>query len=203
MLYYIYNLKQAGKIPNIPVFLDSPMAQDITDIVLKNADDNPLTQGICREIAKVEQYVNTVDESKQIDAYAYPKIIISASGMITGGRVLHHIKAFAADRRNTILFAGYQAAGTRGEALLNGKKEIKMFGEMVTVNAEVIALDNVSAHADYQEMLGWLSKFKTPPRKVFITHGEIHAAEALRDKIQKAFAWQCVIPEYLQVEQLT
>lgn len=202
ILYYIYRLKKEGKIPNIPVFLDSPMAQDITDIMLSHADEHPLAQDVCREISKAVHYVNSVEESKQIDAYAYPKIIISASGMATGGRVLHHIRALAGDQRNMILFAGYQAAGTRGEALLHGKKEIKMFGEMVTVNAEVIALDNVSAHADSQGMLDWLGKFKTPPRKVFITHGEIHAAEALQIKIQNAFGWKCVIPEYLQVEQL-
>ncbi|MBU0744937.1 MAG: MBL fold metallo-hydrolase [Gammaproteobacteria bacterium] len=202
MLYYIHNLKQAGKIPSIPVFLDSPMAQDITDIMLKNAEDHPLAQGVCREVSKVAQYVNTVDESKQIDTYAFPKIIISASGMATGGRVLHHIKAYAEDKRNMILFAGYQAAGTRGEALMHGRKQIKMFGEMLRVNAEVKMLTNVSAHADYSEILNWLSKFKAPPKKVFITHGEIHAAEALRDKIEKKFNWPCVIPKYLQTEEL-
>ena len=198
LLYYIYRLKQAGKIPNIPIFLDSPMAQDITDIMLKHVEEHVLAHEMCAEISKGVRYVNTVEESKQIDTYMYPKIIISASGMATGGRVLHHIKAFAADSHNVILFAGYQAAGTRGEALLHGCKETKIFGELVTINAEVIALDNVSAHADYQEMINWLGKIKTPPRKVFITHGEPHAALALQTKITDSFGWSCVVPEYLQ-----
>ena len=202
ILYDLYALKQAGKIPNIPIFLDSPMAQDVTEIMLKNPQEHTLDKQTCIGMSKMVRYVNTVDESKQIDTYQYPKVIISASGMATGGRVLHHIKALGGDNRNMILFAGYQAAGTRGDYLMRGNKEVKIYGEFVTVNAEVVALSNISAHADYQEMLAWLSKIKVPPRKVFITHGEIHAAEALQNKIKEAFGWNCVVPEYLQNELL-
>lgn len=202
ILYYIYMLKKAGAIPGIPIFLDSPMAQDVTDIVIENTDEHMLDKEECKKILKVATYVNTVEASKAIDTYTYPKVIISASGMAEGGRVLHHIKAFAGDKRNLILFTGYQAPGTRGEALVNGKKEIKMFGGMVTINAEVVMLDNVSAHADYQEMLDWLGKIKSPPRKVFITHGEIKAAQVLQDKIKTTFNWSCIIPQYLQIESL-
>lgn len=203
ILYYIYRLKRGGKIPNIPVFLDSPMAQDITGIMLQHEEEYPLDSEICSEIAKGARYINSVEESKKIDGYSFPKIIIAASGMLTGGRVLHHIRALAGDSRNMILFVGYQAAGTRGDLLLQGRREIKIFGEKVTVNAEVSVLENVSAHADYQEMLNWLSKIKTPPRKIFIIHGEPHAALALQEKIQGAFGWQCVVPEYLQKEKIS
>lgn len=202
ILYYIYRLKQEGKIQNIPVFLDSPMAEEVTDIVAQSAEEHALDEKVCIGIREVAHYVTTVEESKQIDDLPYPKIIISASGMVTGGRVLHHIKALAGDSRNVILFVGYQAAGTRGDSLLQGHKEIKMFGEVVQINAEIIELSNMSAHADYQEMLSWMDKIKVPPRKVFITHGEQHAAAALQKKIASAFGWECVVPEYLQIEQL-
>lgn len=202
ILHYLSHLKQMGKIPNIHIFLDSPMARDITKIVLEHGDNHLLDQKNYNELAKVAHYVNTVTESKQIDNYTFPKVIISASGMATGGRVLHHIKAFAADRRNVILFAGYQAASTRGDSLMHGKKEIKIFGELVTVNAEVIALNNISAHADYRELLDWLGKIKIPPRQVFITRGESHAALALQEKIHNTLAWQTVVPEYLQTVKL-
>ncbi len=202
ILYYIYCLKEQGKIPNIPVFLDSPMAQDITGIMLQHKTEHPLKDHICRGIAKMVRYINSVEESKQIDSHNFPKIIIAASGMATGGRVLHHIKALAGEERNMILFVGYQAAATRGGLLLQGHRDIKIFGEKVTVNAEVSVLENISAHADYQETLYWLSKIKRAPRKVFIVHGEPHAALALQEKIQRTFGWQCVVPEYLQKEKL-
>lgn len=202
IIYYLYHLKEAGKILNIPIFLDSPMAEDITDIMMQYASEHLLNRKTCDAIAKMVCYVKTIDESKQIDNYTYPKIIISASGMATGGRVLHHIKALAIDKRNMILFVGYQAAGTRGELLLRGKKEIKIFGATVTINAEIVELHNVSAHADYQEMLNWLGKPKIAPRKIFITHGEIQGATALQAKIQAAFGWSSVIPDYLQTEVL-
>ena len=202
ILYYIHDLKTEGRIPDVPVFLDSPMAQDITDIMLDNFNEHLLDKKTCIELAEGVRYVRTVQESKEIDTYTFPKIIVSASGMLTGGRVLHHVKVFSYDPRNVILFAGYQAVGTRGEALLSGKKEIKMFGEYITVNAQVISLSNISAHADYEEILAWLGRIKKPPKKVFITHGKAEASESLQTKIEEKFGWNCVIPEYLQVESL-
>lgn len=144
ILYYIHNLKKEGKIPDIPVFLDSPMAQDITDIMLENFSEHLLDKKTCIEISEGVRYVQSVEESKEIDAYSFPKIIVSASGMAAGGRVLYHIKAFAGDSRNVILFVGYQAAGSRGEDMLEGRKEIKMFGRYVTINAKVISLSNIA-----------------------------------------------------------
>lgn len=202
VLYYIYQLLQEDKIPEIPVFLDSPMAEKVTKLMLGYKEDHPVLEKIYKAAESIVHYVNTVEESKQLDTNQFPKVIIAASGMLTGGRVLHHIKALAKDARNTIVFSGYQAVGTRGDALLHGHNVIKIYGELVTVNAEVVALDNISAHVDYQEMINWLKTIATPPRKVFITHGDLAAAESLQKKISDALHWQCVVPDYLQVEPL-
>lgn len=202
MLCDIYRLQQEGKIPKIPVFLDSPMAQDVTELVLRHREEQFFSETHCTAALHMARYINSVEESKQLDNNRFTKIIISASGMLSGGRVLHHVKAFADDERNVILFSGYQAIGTRGDALLKGNKKIKIYGEYVTVNAEVIALSNISAHVDYQEMIDWLKNITIPPRKVFITHGDPQAAESLQNKIRDNLKWECIVPEYLQVEQL-
>src|SRR5690606_21673498 len=124
------------------------------------------------------------------------RVIISASGMATGGRVVHHLKALAPDDRNTILFAGYQAAGTRGATILRGTGAVKIHGAYVPVRAEVVSLENISAHADYTEILDWLNGFERAPRRTFITHGEPEAADALRLRIEEKLGWDCVVPDY-------
>lgn len=202
ILYYLYLLRKNQIIPDVPVFLDSPMAEEATKVLLKHYEEHRLPESECVAACNMVRYVASVEDSKKIDTYAFPKIIISASGMATGGRVLHHIKVFGGDARNAILFTGYQAAGTRGASMLQGKKEIKMLGEIVKINAEVVALDNVSAHADYQETLNWLKGITKPPRKVFISHGEPQAAQALKAKIEQAFGWRCEVPEYLETAVL-
>lgn len=202
LLYYISQLKKDDKIPNIPVFLDSPMAIKATGILCRHGDEHRLSVKACEELCDVATYVNSVEDSKQIDTLHYPSIIISASGMATGGRVLHHLKLFAPDPRNTILFTGFQAPGTRGDRMLNNEKKIKIHGVMVPIEAEVINLPNASAHGDCEEILVWLSHFEKPPKKVFITHGEINAANSLKKMIEEKLHWQCYIPDYLYKEQL-
>jgi metallo-beta-lactamase family protein len=135
-------------------------------------------------------------ESQAIHGNAMPKVIISASGMATGGRVLGHLKMMAPDPRNTILLAGFQAADTRGEKLLKGVAELKIHGQNVPVRAKVASLTNTSAHADYEEIFTWLRGFVKPPRHVFITHGEPEAAASLKHKIETEFGWSCSVPEY-------
>lgn len=196
LLYYIYLLKKENAIPNIPVFLDSPMAIDATHILIKHQNELRLSAEECQQLNRIATYVKTPEESEALDQNKMPKIIISASGMATGGRVLHHIKAFAGDFRNTILFTGYQAMGTRGDRIVRGEKEVKMYGEYVRILAEIAMLTNTSAHSDYAETLEWLNHFTRPPRKVFITHGEEHAALALREKITEKLHWPCMIPHY-------
>lgn len=202
LLYYISQLKEASEIPNLPVFLDSPMAVNATNILCKHKDEHRLTEDQCIKLCNVATYVNTPEQSKEIDNYHVPIIIISASGMATGGRVLHHLKAFAPDERNTILFTGFQAGGTRGARMLNGEREIKIFGQMISIRAQVESLSNTSAHADANEILEWLMNFKKPPQKVFITHGEPEASAALKTKIEEKLGWSCVLPDYLQTEKL-
>jgi metallo-beta-lactamase family protein len=142
--------------------------------------------------------VTSVEDSQRLNSLGGPMVIISASGMATGGRVVHHIKAFAPDARNTILFAGYQAAGTRGAAIVGGADEVKIHGSYVPIRAEVVNLDGMSAHADCLQIIDWLRNFKAAPRNTFITHGEPAAADALRLRIKDKLGWPCHVPEYLE-----
>lgn len=202
ILYYIYQLKQKGLLSGIPVFLDSPMAENVSDLLARYSGEHKLDVRLSKEVCKTAKYITTPEESKTIDQYNVPVIIISASGMMEGGRVLHHMRNFLPHYRNTLILTGYQAGGTRGDRLLRKESQIKIHGEMITVKAEVVAMDNMSAHADYQEMLDWLKNFKRAPRKVFLNHGEMASALTLKNKIEEEFGWVCEIPEYLKVEKL-
>lgn len=203
MLYYIHQLKSQKEIPDIPVYVDSPMATNATKIFSKHASLNRLSPREIKAICATAHYVNSVEESIALDHQKMPVILISASGMATGGRVLHHIRHFAPDHRNTILFSGYQVPGTRGDRMIRGENEVKMFGQMVEIRAEISALENISAHADYNEMLQWLSYLSSPPQKVFLTHGSLESAQALKAKIEQRFHWDCEIPTYLSEVQLS
>ena len=202
LLYHIWRLKQAGRIGQTPIYLDSPMAINATDLLHAHLEDHRMPAEVCDAICAVATYVRDVEASKEITASPMPKVILSASGMATGGRVLHHIKAFGPDRRNTILFSGFQAAGTRGRSMVEGAQEVKIHGQWVPINAEVANLPMLSAHADAEEILRWLSGLKRPPRKTFIVHGEPHASDALRVRIQDRFGWDCVIPQMMERHDL-
>lgn len=198
LLYYIHLLKAAGTIDNVPVYMNSPMAADVTQIYHQHRSEHRLSAEQCDAMCHAAHIVNSVEESKQLNLRTGPMIILAASGMATGGRVVHHLKAFAPDPRNTILFVGFQAAGTRGAAIMNGAESVKIHGEYVPVRAEVYSLSNLSAHADYAEILGWLDGFEAPPRQTFITHGEPTAADVLRHRIEEKKQWRCLVPDYLQ-----
>ncbi|MFC3301214.1 MBL fold metallo-hydrolase [Parvularcula lutaonensis] len=202
LLYHLHRLKAANRIPDLPVYLDSPMAVDATEIFLAHPRDHKLSPEDCRAAFGSVKYVRSTDGSKALDRNRAPKIIISASGMATGGRVLHHLKSFIEDSRNTILFAGFQAGGTRGARLTSGERRIKIHGEYFSVAAEVANLRMLSAHADVDEIIGWLKMFDSPPRQTFITHGEPNASDALRLRIQEELGWACTVPEHNSVHQL-
>ncbi|MDH5748646.1 MAG: MBL fold metallo-hydrolase [Rhodospirillales bacterium] len=204
ILYYIYELKKNQAIPDsIPIYLDSPMAINATQLLRRHKNEHRLPDKLCAEVCRVAQYVHTPEESKSLDhSNGVPAVIVSASGMATGGRVLHHLKYFIGDARNTVLFTGYQATGTRGARLVHGEDEIRIHGRMWPVRAQVEALHNTSAHADYGEILEWLRHFEAPPRKTFITHGEPEAATSLRMKIEDHLGWSAVVPDYLQTVEL-
>jgi metallo-beta-lactamase family protein len=202
LMWHIWKLKREGRIPDLPVFLDSPMAGRATAVFRDHPETHHLTPEETEAVVAAAQPADTVAQSKAIGRMSYPRIVISASGMATGGRVLHHLKVMAPDSANTILFAGYQAAGTRGAQMVGGARTVRIHGADVAVNAQVEVLDGLSAHADYTEILGWLSSLERAPRRTFIVHGEPQAAEALRDRIEERFRWPCVIPQHLHHEVL-
>ena len=203
LMYHLHRLKQEKRIPDIPVFLDSPMAIEASELFVKHADEEKLSASQARAVCSVARFVTSVEESKALDRDPTPKVIISASGMATGGRVLHHLKVFAPDARNTILFAGFQAGGTRGDAMTRGAPSVKIHGTYVTIRAEVDNLHMLSAHADADEIMGWLRNFRTPPKRTFVTHGEPAAADALRHRIAEELGWACAVPEYRDTVELT
>jgi metallo-beta-lactamase family protein len=198
LLYYLERLKTTGRLANVPIFLDSPMAQDASELFCRDLSDHKLPAQACRRACAVAHYVRSVEESKALMENPVPKVIISASGMATGGRVLHHLKRYAPDPKNTVLFAGFQAGGTRGAAMVAGADTIKIQGGYVPVRAEVKNLDMLSGHADSNEILRWLRGFKSPARATFITHGEPTASDALRHRIEEELGWRCLVPDHGQ-----
>lgn len=197
ILYCLHQLKQNRFIPNIPVFLDSPMAISVTELLCEFNDEYTLSETLCREITQVATYTHTGEESKLIDEITYPAIIIAGSGMADGGRVMFHLQRFISNARNTVVFVGYQAEGTTGHALVHGEKMVHIQGREYEVRAEIKIMNMFSAHADYNEILEWLGGFKSSPKKVFITHGQPEAADALKHKIEERFGWSVVVPSYL------
>jgi metallo-beta-lactamase family protein len=199
LLYCIHLLRMAGTVSSrVPVYLDSPMATDVTALYRRFRRQHRLSPEACAAMCGVAQIVETPAASRRLDEASMPMVIIAASGMATGGRVLHHLRALAGDPRNTILFSGYQAAGTRGASIVGGASEVKMLGQMVSIRAEIAQLDGLSAHADGDEIIAWLGGFKRPPRRTFVTHGEAAAAEALRQRIAATLGWEVEVPGYLQ-----
>ncbi len=195
VLYLIGKLRAEKRIPDCPVFLDSPMAIDATELFCGHAGDHALSPAQCTQMCRVATYSQTADDSKAIDRRSGSMIVISASGMCTGGRVLHHLQRFLPDERSTILFVGYQAAGTRGRSLVDGADELKLLGQYVPVRARIVQLDGLSAHADYAELLDWLRASQLAPRSVFVTHGETAASDAFRRRVQETFNWKVRVPE--------
>ena len=203
LLYHLSRLRKRGRLSGVPVYLDSPMAVDASEIFCDHPGETRLTAAQCREACGVASYVRDVEESKRLDRDSMPKIIISASGMATGGRVLHHLKHYAPNPRNAIVLAGFQAGGTRGAALKAGAAELKIHGDYVPVRAEVVSLDMFSAHADRDELLRWLGGFEKPPRTTFVTHGEPEASDALRHAIKERLGWRVRVPEHGERVDLT
>lgn len=203
ILYHLHRLKRQKRIPDMPVFLDSPMAIDASDIFCKHAPDHSLSAKDCRAACNTARYVRSAEDSKALDENNVPMVLISASGMATGGRILHHLKHFLPDSRNTVLLAGFQAGGTRGAALVRGAEAVKIHGAYVPVKAEISTLDMLSAHADADEIMEWLRNFQDAPQMTFITHGEPNASDTLRHRIEEDLGWSCSVPEYRDEIELT
>ncbi len=207
-MYYMRQLEDLQRIPKVPVYVDSPMALSATDLYLKYKEDHDV------QFARDEQgggdpldvhtfhLARSVAESKAINDVKTPCIIISASGMVTGGRVLHHLAQRLGDARNCVILGGFQAQGTRGRALQEGAKTLSLFGQMVPVRAEIVEMGQFSAHAGKSELLRWLGALQTAPSQVYLTHGEPAAAQALQQAITEKFKWKAAVARYLDCVEI-
>lgn len=195
LIWMLRQLEDQGKIPSLPVYVDSPMALDVTEIYCRHPEDHDVDMALlmdqekCPLSCRQHHLVRTPEESKALNEVKGPVIIIASSGMATGGRVLHHLRQRLPDSKTTVLLAGYQAVGTRGRSLQDGAKQLRIYGEDVTVNANVETLEGLSAHADQSEILKWLAGFKKPPKMTYIVHGEPAAAQGLMETIRKNLGW--------------
>jgi metallo-beta-lactamase family protein len=204
LLYLFRELSEQGKMHSLPIHVDSPMGIDVTDLYLRHREDHDLetealeARGIKPFSPPDVHFDRTREESKALNEARYPMVIISASGMATGGRVVHHLERCLPDHRNTVLFVGFQGAGTRGQIIKSGAESVKMHGHEVRIRARIESMENLSAHADYGEILGWLQRFHKSPGKTFLVHGEPRATEALHEKITQQLRWNVAIPTYLQ-----
>ncbi|MGM0380977.1 MAG: MBL fold metallo-hydrolase RNA specificity domain-containing protein [bacterium] len=202
LLYYLQQLMAAGEIPELPVYLDSPMAVKVTDIFSSSTPIQRMKPEQYQKINEMVTYVSSVADSKKLNDKEGPMIIVSASGMASGGRVLHHLKQYAPQEKNTVLFAGYQAGGTRGSKMLNGAEAVKIHGQYIPVRCEVDFLDNLSAHADKEELLNWLKTFPEKPDTTFIVHGEPKSTDSMRMALENKLDWKARVPEYLEKARL-
>lgn len=202
-MYYLRQLENLQRIPKVPVYVDSPMAQSATQLYLKYKEDHDVEFGRDEKNGgdplSVHEFhlTRSVEESKQINDVKTPCIIISASGMVTGGRVLHHLAHRLGDARNCVILGGFQAEGTRGRALQEGAKSLSLFGQNVPVLAEIVEMGQFSAHAGKSELLRWLTALQVPPRQVYLTHGEPESAQSLQQAITANFKWPAAVARYL------
>jgi metallo-beta-lactamase family protein len=195
LLFHIWRLKTSGKVGLAPVYVDSPLATNVTELMAAHAADHRLSREDCRDAFAVATYVRDVEESKALSASPVPKIIVAGSGMATGGRVVHHIKAFGGAARNTILFAGFQAAGTTGRRLVDGERQVKIHGAWTQIRAEIANLQMLSAHADRDELLRWAGGSGSPPERAFVVHGEPAASLTLADRLKSDLGWTVSVPQ--------
>jgi len=203
VMYYISQLKRKKLIPqNLPIYLNSPMATEANKAYEQNPNELKLSPSEVKEIWHNVHIVSTPEESIALNEKNEPCVIIAASGMATGGRVLHHLKSLAPNPKNTILFVGFQAGGTRGDQIVHGIEEVKIHGEMWPIKAEVINIESLSAHADADEILNWISNLKKRPKQIFVTHGEPVAADTLRHRIESELKISALVPDLNQEFEL-
>ncbi len=197
LLHVIHLLKLRGDIPtSLPVFLDSPMAVHTTHLFEQHQDHHRLSSSETRALTHSATMVNSTDESRALASRHGPMVILSASGMATGGRVLHHLALRAGDHRNMIVLTGFQAPGTRGATLASGAKSVRIHGHDVEVKAEVVQLQSASAHADSNQLLAWLRTMPQAPDQVYVVHGELNAADEFRKRIERDLGWRVIVPEH-------
>jgi metallo-beta-lactamase family protein len=208
-LFLLKELMETKQVPSVPVHADSPMAIKAVDIFMKHSEEfTPETKALIQKYGSPLGWPNfhfdvTQEDSKKINDSKYPSIIVSSSGMVTGGRILHHLMLRLPDPRNLILFIGFQAPGTRGFTIKNGASEVKMFGAEIPIRAQIAALEQFSDHADTPELLEWLHTFRRPPKQTYLVHGEPPAALQLRDAMTKELRWNVQVAAYRQKVQVS
>jgi metallo-beta-lactamase family protein len=203
-VFMLKEMMESGEIPHVPVFCDSPMAIKAVEIYLKHSEEyTPQAAGLIDKYGSPVTwpgftFAQTPEESKKINDSKFPSIIISSSGMVTGGRILHHLALRLPDPRNLVIFIGFQAPGTRGAIIKGGASEVKIFGEFIPIRAQLAALEQFSDHADPPELLEWLHTFKNQPGVTYLVHGEPAAASQLRDLMKKDLGWNVEVAEYME-----
>lgn len=201
LMYHVARLMKRDEIPFVPVYLNSPMAVDATEIYHRHHEEHHVSWEDCVNMFRVAKRVNSVEQSKELNTRRGPIIIISASGMLTGGRILHHLVSFGGDRRNAIILSGFQAGGTRGASLAGGARNLRIFGQEHRIEAEVVQLETFSGHADADEILSWMGA-AAPPRMTYLTHGELEAADTLRRRVAHELGRNARVPEHLETIRL-
>jgi metallo-beta-lactamase family protein len=196
LLYCLHEIFRRKLAREVPVYMNSPMATDATQLFRRWGAQHRLGASLAESVCGLARYVRSPEESRALAARDSPCVILSASGMASGGRVLHHLRALAPDPRHTLLFPGFQAPGTRGDAICRGAPRVKIHGAWIPIGAEVIQLDIFSAHADQAGLLAWLRACQRPPRQVFVTHGEPAPADALRQRVKEEIGCPVHVPEY-------
>jgi metallo-beta-lactamase family protein len=207
-LFMLKELMESGQLPAVPVYCDSPMAIKAVEIFMKYTEEySEDTRRLIAQHGSPLQwpgftFASTAEQSKKINGVKMPSIIVSSSGMVTGGRILHHLAQRLPDPRNMVIFIGFQAPGTRGFTIKNGGKEVKIFGDMVPIRARVAALEQFSDHADTPELLQWLRTFPQKPPSTYLVHGEPGASSQLRDTMAKELGWNVQVAQWMQKVQI-
>ena len=197
VMHAIAKLKASNEIPHgLPVFLDSPMAIHATSLYARHPHDHRLDAHALEGLSHVARMIETTEQSKALARHHGPMVILAASGMATGGRVLHHLSLNLPSHRNMVILTGYQAGGTRGATLAAGSDTLRIHGQDVPVRAEVVQLGSASAHADRRQLLAWLKRMPSPPDQVYVVHGEMQASDALRQRIERELGWRALVPEH-------
>jgi metallo-beta-lactamase family protein len=198
ILLYLSRLRRSNEIPDVPIYVNSPMAVNGTSIYRAEPEEHRLGADEVEQMYSLPVLVRTVDESKALNQRHGPMVILSASGMIAGGRILHHLLAFGGDPQNAIVLTGFQSGGTRGAALRDGARSLRIYGRDIEIKAEVFDLETLSAHADADEVLAWMRGCQHAPAMTFITHGEPAAADRLRQRIEQELRWPARVPEFME-----
>ena len=202
MMLIFWKLLKEKKIPKVQMIMDSPMGANVLELFHRTRDWHRLEDNECDEMCSHFTVVSSYRETMELRTDNKPKIVIAGSGMLTGGRMLNYLETQAQNPNNTLLFVGYQAEGTRGRKLLEGEKELKVYGKTVSFQMEVAEIQGLSAHADHAELIDWMSKIKNKPARIFIVHGEKEGAEALQKGIKETYGWDAEIPQLYNIEEI-